>query len=96
LAANGAAVEVTNGMRHEYAHMIKWLSWVVAFIAIASWVGSYLIYFNKDFQRWRRERPRRRAEAAAAAKRKAEEHARLLDDLASKYPLPSAPPPPRR
>ena len=71
---------------------MSWFSWSMAVAAVASWGGIYVIYFNRDLQRWLRELPRRRAEAAAAAKRKAEAQARLLDELASKYPLPPGQP----
>ena len=74
---------------------MKWIPRILAAVAVLSWIGIYLVYFSRDLQRWRRERPRRRAEAAAAAKRKADAQARVLDELASKYPLPPPQNPPQ-
>lgn len=64
--------------------------------AICAWVGIYIIFFNKQWMRWIKERPQRKAKAAAEAKRKAEEVARLADELAAKYPLPPSVKPPQQ
>jgi hypothetical protein len=68
--------------------------WILAAAALLLWVAGYLLFFKREAVRWWKGRPKRQRDRREAGRKAADAKARLLDELASKYPLPGAPRPP--
>lgn len=71
------------------------VTWVAAIVSAIFWVSVYLIFFQKQIKRWWKARPHKAAARQAEAVKAAEAHARYVEELASKYPLPGASSPPQ-
>jgi hypothetical protein len=67
-------------------HLIE----AIIFTVVA--VVNYAMFFRGDIRRWIKTRGPRRERAEREAKERAAAAARLCDELAAKYPLPSPPP----
>lgn len=66
------------------------LHWILAGVALVTWIPSYIWLFNRDLTRWWTERRPRRAAAEKARAQQAAAKAALLDELATRYLAPGS------
>jgi hypothetical protein len=61
------------------------LHWILAALAVATWIPAYAWFFHRDLRHWLAKRRERRAREHERLRAETEARARMLDELARKY-----------